>query len=85
MALRDPVVINNLALSLMLAGRAQEGGALLEQIRDRADLQPRIRGGMAVVLAAGGNVAGGRAVAGDKVGDAQLVELADAARRAALR
>ena len=75
----DPVVINNLALSMLLAGRPQEAEQVAAPLRSQPDIMPRIRTGLGVVLAANGDVAGARSVVGSQVTEAQLVALAKAA------
>jgi Flp pilus assembly protein TadD len=78
----DPVVINDLALSMLLAGRAREAQEVAAPLRSQTDVSPRIRTGMGVVLAANGDLAGAREMAGTAVADDQLLGLARAAKTA---
>ena len=79
----DPAVINDLALSMLLAGRPQEAEQVAAPLRSQPDIAPRIRAGLGVVLAANGDVAGARALAGAQASEEQLVGLAKAAAASA--
>ena len=79
----DQVVINDLAMSMLLAGRPQEAEQVAAPLRDRTDVMPRIRTGLGVVLAANGDVTGASALAGSQTTEAQLIDLARAAASSA--
>lgn len=80
----DPVVINNLALSMLLAGHPQEAQQIAAPLRSQPDIMPRIRAGLGVVLAANGDVVGARDLAaGSQATESQLIELAKAAAASA--
>ncbi|HTI81062.1 MAG TPA: tetratricopeptide repeat protein [Acetobacteraceae bacterium] len=79
----DQVVINDLALSMLLAGRPQEAEQVAAPLRGQTDVLPRIRTGLGIVLAANGDVAGAGSAAGTQATQAQLVQLAKAAASSA--
>jgi Flp pilus assembly protein TadD len=79
----DQVIINDLALSMLLAGHPQEAEQVTAPLRGQTDVMPRIRTGLGIVLAANGDVAGAGVAAGSQATEAQLVELAKAATSSA--
>jgi Flp pilus assembly protein TadD len=74
----DTVVINDLALSLLLSGRKSEAAEIAAPLVQRADLSPRIRSGLGVLLAAKGDIAGAHEAIGSAMGNEQLLRLAKA-------
>ncbi|MDW8399238.1 MAG: tetratricopeptide repeat protein [Acetobacteraceae bacterium] len=74
----DPVVANNLALSLLLTGRAEEAVALLQPLANRPDVTPRIENNLAIALAAAGRANEGAAVSPEGMTAANLEALSRA-------
>lgn len=74
----DAAIINDLALSLMLAGRANEARQIVAPLAARTDLSPRIQADLGVLRAASGDLAGAHQFIGAGVNDEQLLRLADA-------
>jgi Flp pilus assembly protein TadD len=79
----DPAILNNLALSLVLAGRSREAAAVVAPLANQSDVPPKVRAGMGVVLAASGDLAAAQAMAGDAQAGEELLELSKAATAAA--
>ena len=59
-------VANNLAMSLLLDGKAEEARAMLEPLARRGTAPPRVRSNLAVARAATGDEAGARSLLGDQ-------------------
>ena len=75
----DAAILNDLALSMLLAGHPREAEQVAAPLRSQPDIAPRIRAGVGVVLAANGDLAGAQQMAGSQATAAQLVGLANAA------
>lgn len=79
----DPAIINDLALSLLLAGRTREAAEIMAPLKNQSGVLPKVQAGMAVVLAASGDLAGARAMVGGVRTDEELLQLSKAAAAAA--
>jgi Flp pilus assembly protein TadD len=75
----DAAILNDLALSMLLAGHPREAQQVAAPLRLQPDVEPRIRAGVGVVLAANGDLAGAGQMAGSQATEAQLLALANAA------
>jgi Flp pilus assembly protein TadD len=75
----DAAILNDMALSMLLAGHPHEAQQMVVSLQSQPDIAPRIRAGVGVVLAANGDFAGARQMAGPQATEAQLRALADAA------
>jgi Flp pilus assembly protein TadD len=75
----DAAILNDMALSMLLAGHPREAQQMVVSLQSQPDMAPRIRAGVGVVLAANGDFAGARQMAGPQATEAQLRALADAA------
>jgi Flp pilus assembly protein TadD len=64
---------------MLLAGHPREAEQVAAPLRSQADIAPRIRAGMGVVLAANGDLDGARQMAGPQATEEQLRALANAA------
>jgi len=78
----DATILNDMALSMLLAGHPREAEQVVAPLRSQPDVAPRIRAGVGVVLAANGDVDGARQMAGPQATEAQLLALASAAAAA---
>jgi Flp pilus assembly protein TadD len=67
---------NNLGLSLLLDGRAEEARAVLEPLARRPDSPARVTANYAIALAATGDEPGARAVLNDPEADLQALAAA---------
>ena len=76
----DVVVITDLALSLMLAGRTTEAVQIAAPLTERTDLAPRIQSSLGIVLASNGDFKGAQRTAGTTVSDRQMLRIADAVK-----
>ena len=79
LALGDAAILNDLALSMLLARHPREAEQVTAPLQSQPDIAPRIRAGVGVVLAANGDLAGAQQMAGSQATAAQLVGLANAA------
>ena len=79
----DPAIVNDLALSMLLAGHSPRRRRSWRRCGARSDVPPKVRAGIGVVLAASGDLAGARAMLGTSLADDQLLELSRAAGAAA--
>jgi Flp pilus assembly protein TadD len=79
----DADVVNDLALSMLLAGNAEGAAKVAALLAQQSDASPRIRDSFGVVLAASGDLAAAREAAGDTARAQQFEELAKAAALAA--
>jgi len=75
----DATILNDMALSMLLAGHPREAEQVAAPLRSQADIAPRIRTGMGVVFAANGDLDGARQMAGPQATEEQLRALANAA------
>ncbi|HKD58389.1 MAG TPA: tetratricopeptide repeat protein [Hyphomicrobiaceae bacterium] len=75
----DATILNDMALSMLLAGHPRDAEQVVAPLRSQPDVAPRIRAGVGVVLAANGDVDGARQMAGSQATEAQLLALANAA------
>jgi len=75
----DAAILNDLALSMLLARHPREAQQVAAPLQSQPDIAPRIRAGVCVVLAANGDLAGAQQMAGSQATAAQLLALADAA------
>lgn len=74
----DPVISNDLALSLLLSGHVDEARRVLLPFADTPDLPERIRINLGILQAAEGNTAEAQRLLGTKVDAAQLALLTQA-------
>ena len=75
----DAAILNDLALSMLLARHPREAQQVAAPLQSQPDIAPRIRAGVGVVLAANGDLAGAQQMAGSQATAAQLLALANAA------
>jgi Flp pilus assembly protein TadD len=75
----DATILNDMALSMLLAGHPREAEQVVAPLRSQPDVAPRIRTGVGVVLAANGDVDGAQQMAGSQATAGQLLALASAA------
>lgn len=74
----DPVISNDLALSLLLSGRVAEARQALSPIRDDPSLPERVRTNIAILEAAGGNSQEAQRLVGTQMSAADLAMLTQA-------
>lgn len=77
----DPVVSNDLALSLLMEGRLREARDVLAPFAETEDVPDRLKINLGIILAANGDTDGARALLDGRIGDAELVALTRAATR----
>lgn len=80
----DAVVLNDLALSMLLAGDTEGAAAVASDLNGRNDLIPRVRNTLSVVFAARGDLEAVRELSGAE-GEKQVLQLANAAKNARLK
>jgi Flp pilus assembly protein TadD len=77
----DLTISNNLALSLLLSGRAAEAATVLAPFRNNAGLPERMKTNLGIVAAASGNTADAQAMLGQRIGASDLAMLTGAINR----
>ncbi|MCX7384629.1 MAG: tetratricopeptide repeat protein [Alphaproteobacteria bacterium] len=77
----DPVISNNLALSLMMDGQLNAAQVVLAPFVDADDVPERLKINLGIILAANGNMEMARALLNGHLGDAELLALTRAASR----
>ena len=77
----DSAIRSNLAMSLMLAGRAADASRMMDTVAEGPVAVPRIRNNMAVLAASSGDMPRARQLSNGEISDAELRALAEQIRQ----